>query len=195
MTTRPRGLDAMDSYAQIGDDTTRRVTNPVKKKAKRALDAVRASLQAVEATEGRVALSGDDAGSKEVTGGYDEVRRNLEELETDYRAIPAKIALGEARPGAVVLDDACKRLHDAIRMGPSPSRPSLGPHFSHTEDEAQSLPSEALKAPADLEIVGDERHARLDALSAPRRSQAIAGLCAELTATESQGPSYASCPA
>ena len=189
---RPRGLDAMDSYAKIADDTTRRVTNPVKKKAKRALDAARASLQAVEATEGRVALSGDDAGSKEVTAAYDEARRYLEEMETDYRAIPAKIALGEARPRAVVLDDERKRLHDAIRMGAwnaeSALARALGPHFSRAEDEAHSLLSEAFKAPADLEIVGDELHVRMDVLSAPRRSRAIAGLCAELTATETLYP-------
>ena len=48
--------------------------------------------------------------------------------------------------------------------------------------------SEAFKAPADLEIVGDELHVRMDALSAPRRSRAIAGLCAELTATETLYP-------
>jgi hypothetical protein len=50
------------------------------------------------------------------------------------------------------------------------------------------LLSEAFKAPADLEIVGDELHVRMDALSAPRRSRAIAGLCAELTATETLYP-------
>jgi len=41
-----------------------------------------------------------------------------------------------------------------------------------------------LQGTADLEIIGDELHVRMDALSAPRRSRAIAGLCAELTATE-----------
>jgi hypothetical protein len=50
------------------------------------------------------------------------------------------------------------------------------------------LLSEAFKAPADLEIVGDELHVRMDVLSAPRRSRAIAGLCAELTATETLYP-------
>jgi hypothetical protein len=39
-----------------------------------------------------------------------------------------------------------------------------------------------------LEIVGDELHVRMDGLSAPRRSRAIAGLCAELTATETLYP-------
>jgi prepilin-type processing-associated H-X9-DG protein len=189
---RPRGLDAMDSYAKMADDRKRLVTNPKKNKAKRVLDAARASLAAIEATEGKVALLGDDAGSNEVTAAYKEARRYVEELEADYRAIPKKIALGEARPGAVVLDDERKRLHDAIRMGAwnaeSALARALGPHFSRAEDEAHSLLSETFKAPADIEIVGDELHVRIDALSAPRRSRAIAGLCAELTATETLYP-------
>ncbi len=189
---RPRGLDAMDSYAKIADDSERLVTNPKKNKAKKVLDAARASLATIEATEGKVALLGDDAGSKEVTAAYNEAKAYVEEMEAGYRAIPAKIALGEARPGAVVLDDERKRLHDAIRMGAwnaeSALARALGPHFSRAEDEAHSLLSEAFKAPADIEIVGDELHVRIDALSAPRRSRAIAGLCAELTATETLYP-------
>jgi prepilin-type processing-associated H-X9-DG protein len=189
---RPRGLDAMDSYAKIADDTTRLVTNPKKNKAKLALGEAKASLAAVEATEGKVALAGEGAASKEVTAAYEEARRYVAEMEVDYRAIPRKIPLGEARPGAVVLDDERKRLHDAIRMGAwnaeSALARALGRHFSRAEDEAHSLLSEAFKAPADLEIVGDELHVTMEALSAPRRSRAIAGLCEELTATETVYP-------
>jgi hypothetical protein len=91
-----------------------------------------------------------------------------------------------------VLDDERKRLHDAIRMGAwnagSALARALGLHYSRAEDEAHSLLSEALKAPADLEIVGDELHVRIAPLSAPRRSWAIAALCAELTATETLHP-------
>ena len=113
-------------------------------------------------------------------------------MEADYRAIPKKLALGEARPGAVVLDDERKRLHDAIKMGAwnaeSALARALGPHYSRAEDEAHSLLSEAFKAPGDLEIVDADLHVRIDVLSAPRRSRAITGLCAELTATETLYP-------
>ncbi len=64
---RPGGLDAIDSYGKIADYTTRLVTDPKKNKAKRVLDEARASLAAVEAIEGQVALFGEKAGSKEVT--------------------------------------------------------------------------------------------------------------------------------
>jgi len=42
--------------------------------------------------------------------------------------------------------------------------------------------------PPTLEIIGDELHVRLGALSAPRRSRAIAALCNELTDTATLYP-------
>ncbi len=39
-------------------------------------------------------------------------------------------------------------------------------------------------APGNLEVVGGEIHVRLDPLSAPRRTAAIARLCEDLTATK-----------
>jgi hypothetical protein len=92
----------------------------------------------------------------------------------------------------VRLDDERKRIHDAIRMATwnaeSALARALGPHYARAEDEAHSLLAEAFKAPADFEVAGGELHVRLDPLSAPRRSRAIAGLCAELTATETIYP-------
>ncbi len=35
-----------------------------------------------------------------------------------------------------------------------------------------------------LEIIGDELHVRINPLSAPRRTKALAALCEELNATE-----------
>jgi hypothetical protein len=109
------------------------------------------SLGAVEATEGKLALTGDDAGNKEVTAAYDEARHYVAEMETNYRTIPSKIPLGEARPGAVVLDDERKRLHDAIRMGAwnaeSALAWALGPYYyARAEDEAHSLLSETFRS-------------------------------------------------
>jgi transketolase len=96
------------------------------------------------------------------------------------------------RPGAMRLDDERKRLHDAIRMAAwnaeSALAGALGAHYTRAEDEAHSLLAEAFSASADLEVKGDELHVRLEALSAPRRSRAIASLCAELTATETLYP-------
>jgi hypothetical protein len=90
------------------------------------------------------------------------------------------------------LDDERKRLHDAVRMATWNAEHALaralGPHYARAEDEAHSLLSEAFSASADLEIIDDELHVRLEPLSAPRRSRAIAALCKELTATETIYP-------
>lgn len=69
----------------------------------------------------------------------------------------------------------------------------LGPHYSRAEDEAHSLLAETFSASADMEIVGDELHVRLEPLSAPRRSRAIAALCQEMTATETIYPGTELC--
>ena len=40
----------------------------------------------------------------------------------------------------------------------------------------------------DLHIIGDTLHVRLDPATAPRRSKALAGLCADLTDTKTRYP-------
>ena len=88
-----------------------------------------------------------------------------------YRAIPAKVPLGEARPDAVRLDDERKRIHDAIRMATWNAETVLGrmlaPHYRRAEDDAHSLLAEAFKTSADLEIIGDKLHVRLEPLLGP----------------------------
>jgi len=63
-----------------------------------------------------------------------------------------------------------------------------GGNYARADDEARALLREAFTLSGDLEIVGDQLHMRLDAASAPRRSRALAALCAELTATETDYP-------
>ncbi|MHB8289793.1 MAG: putative transposase [Acidimicrobiales bacterium] len=65
---------------------------------------------------------------------------------------------------------------------------ALGAHYAQAEDKAHGLLAEAFYASADLEVNCDKLHVRLEALLAPRRSRAIASLCAELTATETLYP-------
>ena len=43
-------------------------------------------------------------------------------------------------------------------------------------------------SPADLEVVDGKLHVRINPLSAPRRSRALAALCSDLTATETVYP-------
>ncbi|MGH9074898.1 MAG: putative transposase, partial [Acidimicrobiales bacterium] len=100
---RPRGLDAMDSYAKVPDDPARLVPNPAKKAAKTALATAKASLAAAASVEGTGALQGE-ATSQEVRVAYAEAASYVADMETAYRAIPAKVALGEVHPQAARLD-------------------------------------------------------------------------------------------
>lgn len=185
---RPRGLDAMDSYAKMPDDPNRLVPNPAKTRTARHLKAARAAVADAKQAVLDQALAGGSAPNQPII----DAKNVLTELKAASAAIPAKINLGSIRPDAVRLDDERKRLHDAARMAAWNAEHALaralGPHYARAEDEAHSLLAEAFSASADLQIIGDQLHVRLEPLSSPRRSRAIAALCTELTATETIYP-------
>ena len=64
----------------------------------------------------------------------------------------------------------------------------LRPHYARGQDEARALLREAFTLTGDLQIIGDTLHVRLDPATAPRRSRALAALCAELTDTQTRYP-------
>ncbi|MGH9304544.1 MAG: putative transposase [Acidimicrobiales bacterium] len=185
------GLDALDTYATMDDDPDRLVKNPARAAADAAVRSARRQLAEAEATEGRAALSGRRLDA-ELTDAFAAGRAEIDRLVAVAKAIPAKVALSQARPEAVRLDPERKRIFDAIRMASYNAESALArmlaPHYARAEDEARTLLREAFKSPADLEIVDDELHVRLLPLSAPRRTRAIAGLCEELTATKTNYP-------
>jgi prepilin-type processing-associated H-X9-DG protein len=177
---RPRGLDATDSYAKVPDDPARMVPNPAKAAMRKQLSAARAAVSAAKEAVLNDARAGKPAEAA------------LAALAATSTEIPAKVALGTIRPNAMRLDDERKRLHDAIRMATwnaeSTLAAALGPHYARAEDEAHSLLAEAFTTSGDLQIIGNELHVRIEALSAPRRSRAIAALAAELTTAETPYP-------
>jgi len=185
------GLDALDTYATDDDDPTRMVANPARRDADRALAEARRSLAQAEAAEGRASLSGR-GGDGEVASAFADARMEIERLENAARAIPGRVPLGEVRPESVRLAPERKRIHDAVRMATYNAESALarllGPYDGRAENEARTLLREAFRTPADLEVLGNELHVRLDPLSAPRRTRAIAGLCEELTSTKATFP-------
>jgi len=184
-------LDALDTYATQDDDLTRTVPNPARRAADRTVAEARRQLKAAEQTEGQAAVRGQRT-DKEITAAFADAAREVERLVAVARAIPARVPLAEARPGSVRLSPERKRIHDAIRMATYNAESALarllGSHFAPADDEGRMLLREAFRTPADLAIVGTELHVRLDRLSAPRRTRAIAGLCEELTATKTTYP-------
>lgn len=185
------GLDALDTYATRDDDLDRMVPNPARKDAQRVLAEARRSLAKAEALEGHASIEGRRP-DHQILDAFAGARQEVAELESAAKAIPARVRLGEARPRSVRLEPERKRIHDAIRMATYNAESALArllsPHYARADDEARSLLREAFASSADLQITGDELHVRIDPLSAPRRTRAIAGLCEELTATKSVYP-------
>ncbi|MGH7360641.1 MAG: putative transposase, partial [Candidatus Methylomirabilales bacterium] len=187
-------LDALDAYATGPDDPARLVPNPARRAADHDLRQARSKLTQAEAAEGKTAINGgrSTTSQAEVAAAYTAAAAHITELETAARAIPAKVPLGTLHPDAARLDPERKRIHDAIRMATYNAETALArllaPHYARADDEARTLLREAFHAPADLQILGHELHIRINPLSAPRRSRAIAHLCDDLTATKTTYP-------
>lgn len=195
-------LDALDTYAKVPDDLTRSVPNPAKTKAKTASAAARAAQADAQAVlAAAVGAAGDPAASSPAqatkaiaaaTAALETAKANVAKVKAAGAAIPARVPLGDIYPDAVLADPERKRITDVIRMATynaqSALARALAPHYRRADDEAHSLLRETFRASGDIEVVGDCLHVRLDPLSAPRRSRAIAALCQELTAAETLYP-------
>ncbi len=187
-------LDGLDAYATVGDDLDRLVPNPLRKQADRHLGETRQRLAAAEAEEGRAAMDGrrTKASTETMAIAFTDARAEIDSLQAAARAIPAKAPLGDGHPAAARLDPERKRIHDAIRMATYNAESTLArllaPHYARAEDEARSLLREVFRSPANLQVIGNKLHVGIKPLSAPRRTRALAGICADLTATRTTYP-------
>jgi transposase len=189
-------LDALDSYA-VTPDGQRMVPNPAKKTAAAQVKAARKALAAAEATRQRTLdkLRSPAPGTTAVITNsdlarldkpVDAARRKLQAAQDQSKAIPAKIPLTEHNPDMVRLDTETKLLTHAIRMAAYNSEITLARALPG--DEACAIIREALTTSGDI-IPGDGTlTVRLDPLSAPRRTRAIAALCGKLNAADARYP-------
>src|SRR5664280_2386729 len=196
-------LDALDSYADQPDDPTRMVPNPVKARAGDQISAARAQLAAAQ---GGVADAIDAAGIRARqpgSGGKATVDpaagqalaaaiTDLAATKEASRETSSHLPLGQIRPGSRLLETERKLLTHAIRMSAYNTESALArllrPHYARGDDEARALLREAFTLSGDLQITHDTIHVRLDPASAPRRSNALAALCVELTDTATRYP-------
>ena len=196
-------LDALDSYADQPDDPTRIVPNPAKAHAGDQISAARAQLAAAH---GGIADAIDAAGIRARqpgSGGKATVdpaagqaltaaTSDLAAAKAASRETPSHLPLGQVRPGSRLLETERKLLTHAIRMSAYNTESSLArllrPHYARGDDEARALLREAFTLSGDIQITGNTLHVRLDPASAPRRSNALAALCVELTDTATRYP-------
>ncbi|MHB8341764.1 MAG: putative transposase, partial [Mycobacteriales bacterium] len=199
-------LDALDSYGASPADLDRSVPGPAKRKALGAVRRARAALStATAARDGGLAAlvhasaeSGEPAALTDAHHGAEQsvtdAAAALAVAEQAHKAIPARIPLRDRDPDMMVLDTETKLVTHAVRMSAYNAESALArllrPHYARGDDEARALLREAFTIPGDVYIDEDRRvlHCRLNPLSAPRRTRALAALCDELTETKTTYP-------
>jgi hypothetical protein len=196
-------LDALDSYAAGPDDPDRMVPNPARKTAAARVRQAEAAAQAAEAARDAALLQLRSPAPGQaayltnqvvnaLAAPVEAAWRELDEAGTAATAIPARIPLGTLAPDMVRLDAETKQITHAIRMAAYNAETALARaldgHYARAGDEAYALIREALTVSGDIIPSPGELLIRLDSLTAPRRTQALAALCDQLTAARACYP-------
>jgi hypothetical protein len=196
-------LDALDSYAAAPDDPDRKVPNPARKTAaarvRHADDAARAAeaardaalLQLRSPAPGQAAYLSNQV-INALAAPVEDAWRDLDDAEQAAAAVPARVPLGTLAPDMVRLDTETKQITHAIRMAAYNAQTvlarALHGHYARASDEAYAVIREALTTSGDICPGPGELLIRLDPLTAPRRTQALAALCDQLTAARASYP-------
>jgi transposase len=196
-------LDGLDSYAAIQDNPDRQVPNPAKHTARKQVTAARTALSRAEAdyaravdatteelraTVGQTSQTVDPKAAEAITT----ARAELDRLQAQLAALPARVPLSTVEPEAQLLETETKLVTHAVRMSTynaeSALARALGAHYARADDEARALLRQAFQTSGDIQQHGNTLQVRLDPLSAPRHTRALAKLCEELTATHTRYP-------
>jgi transposase len=189
-------LDALDSHAATPDDPDRKVPNPAKKAAAaqvRHAEILAAAAQAQR--DASLAALRNPAPGQPVTITNQMINaldtpaeaawQELQAAQDTAAAVPARIRLGEIAPDMVRLEAEVKQITHAIRMAAYNAETTLARaldgHYARAGDEAYALIREALTVSGDIIPGHGELLVRLDPLTAPRRTEALAALCDQLS--------------
>jgi lambda repressor-like predicted transcriptional regulator len=196
-------LDALDCYAGAPDNPDRMVPNPARKTAAARIRQAEAAAQAAETArdaallELRSPVPGQAAYlSNQVINALatpvEAAWRELDDADQAAAAVPARVPLGTLSPDMVRLDAEVKQITHAIRMAAYNAQTTLARaldgHYARAGDEAHALIREALTASGDIRPGNGELLIRLDPLTAPRRTSALAALCDQLNQAQACYP-------
>jgi hypothetical protein len=196
-------LDALDSYAATPDDPGRMVPNPAKRTAAARVRAAEAAAQAAGTARDAALLQLRSPAPGQaayltnqvinaLAAPVEAACQELEEADQAAAAVPARLPLGTLSPDMVRLDTETKQITHAIRMAACNAETllarALNGHYARAGDEAYALIREALTTSGDIIPGNGELLIRLDPLTAPRRTQALAALCDQLTAAGARYP-------
>jgi hypothetical protein len=198
-------LDSHDSYRAADDDPNRAVPNPAKKPAYQQVEKARRALHSAETVRDRelLAASCPPPGASTVLTNHilntinadtHAAETALDEAIAVHQATPARLPLAQVNPGQQVLDIETKLIHHAVRIAAYNTARSLArgivtaTGYTRAADEAHTLIRTALTGSGDIIPDHDTLHIRLDPLSAPRHTAAIAELCQALNTTDTVYP-------
>ncbi|WP_166789537.1 putative transposase, partial [Cryobacterium sp. TMS1-20-1] len=200
-------LDAHDSYASRDDDATRLVPNPVKAKAKLVQHNARIHRDAVAGavTSAMLAINTPAPGADGImitNQMHNDIHAPLIAAEATaaaaddaYRQLPARVPLGQSRPGQQVLDQEMKRFTHIIRMAAFNTAVTLArevrtnTRFQRADREAHNLVRQILKQPGDIDPTQPGiLRITLDPMPTQRETAAVRELCTSLTDTETRYP-------
>ncbi len=195
-------LDALDTYAAVVDDPTRLVPNPARKQLARRLARARLGLVEAQAAYGAAAAGNQEAQRPTMRGfkianaaagqEVSQAQEVVRSLEAERDRTPNKVPLAQVRPEARLLETERKLLTHAVRMSAYNSESALarllGPLYARSADEGRALLREAFRDAGDLRRANGRLEVRLNPLSAPRRTRALAALCELLNDTETTYP-------
>jgi lambda repressor-like predicted transcriptional regulator len=188
-------LDALDSYAAAPDNPDRMVPNPARKTAAARVRQAEAAAQATETARDAALLRlrspapGQAAYlTNQVINALDApveaAYLELEQAQDAAASVPARTPLGTLAPDMARLDTETKQITHAIRMAAYNAETTLARaldgHYARAGDEAYALIREALTVSGDIRPADGALLIRLDPLTAPRRTQALAALCDQL---------------
>ena len=188
-------LDALDCYAAAPDDPDRMVPNPARKTAAARVRQAEAAAQAAKAARDAALLQLRSPAPGQaayltnqvinaLAAPIEAAWRELGEADTAAAAIPARVPLGTLAPDMVRLDAETKQITHAIRMAAYNAETTLARalhgHYARAGDEAYALIRQALTTSGDICPGNGQLLIRLDPLTAPRRTQALAALCDQL---------------
>jgi transposase len=196
-------LDALDSHAATPDDPARLVPNPAKKAAAaqvRHTEILAAAAQA-QRDASLAALRNPPPGqpvtiTNQMINALDAPAEaawaELHAAHDAAAAVPARIRLSEIAPDMVRLEAEVKQITHAIRMAAYNAETALARaldgHYARAGDEAYALIREALTTSGDICPGNGQLLIRLDPLTAPRRTQALAALCDQLNQAQACYP-------
>jgi transposase-like protein len=196
-------LDALDSYAASPDDPDRLVPNPAKKAAAAQVRRAETLARAAEAQRDTALLElRSPAPGQPVTITNQMVNalnapvqaayQELHEAGQAAAAIPARIRLGDLAPSMMRMEAEVKQITHATRMAAYNAETALARaldgHYARAGDEAYALIREALTSSGDIIPGHGQLLVRLDPLTAPRRTQALAALCDQLSQASARYP-------